>query len=49
MKENRVSKNTQHEFTKVKSNLISLTVLSDELIEHMDEGRTGDDNCFGFC
>ena len=41
--------NNRHEFTKGKSSLINLTVLCDELTEHMDERRRVDGTYLGFC
>lgn len=44
--------NNLHEFTKGKSSLINLTVLSDELTEYMDERKMEvpvDGTYFGFC
>lgn len=44
-----MSGNNQREFTKGRSSLINLTVLCDELTEHMDEKRTVDVTSLGFC
>lgn len=49
MKKYRGGVNNQREFTKGKSSLINLTVLSDELTEHTDERRTVDGTYTGFC